>query len=276
MNDEETAFFEKTIDAGELSVPFDEAPDLPLSLLRQSYLVDMYIDRNGFIFVVSDETAAFYTRLRTKRFISMRNYFCSMDKFASAAANLYGVTDYCDFLNIYNKWNRKKTNLDEIGWVLSHFVALGRSNYVLRNKYIVHKYLDGDSEKIEEIIAKHANISIREQPSKKDFLQYTDDKYYELTHSHELLIEFLKNNLPEAAEDPTLPNALVNISNRLLKQRDSVGKVYDFLENGLNFDLEKNNAMQALIADMRNNSRIHGNNGWTPNELAENFRKDTP
>jgi hypothetical protein len=271
LNDDEIDFLEKVIEAGELRVPCDEAVNLPLSLLRRIYAIDMYIDQSDFIFVAPDEIAEVYAGLRKGRFPSLRKYYCNMDKFASAAVNLYGVMDYYEFSDIYNKWNRKKTNPDDVFWVLRRFVALGRCNYMLWDYCIVHEdFQDDEFDKVEDILRRHKDIPARIQPSKKDFLRYADEEYYEFTHAHELLLEFLKNNIQEASEIPMLPKLILDRIHYMSLRNAPIQKLLRFLKyDSLNFDLEKSNALLSLITDVRNNTRIRGNNGWTPIELAE-------
>jgi hypothetical protein len=271
LNDGEIAFIETVTDAGELRVPCDEVTDLPLSLLRSLYVIDMYRDRDDFIFVVPDEVAEVYADLQKGRFPSLRKYYCNMDRFASAAVNLYGVMDYYNFSDMYNKWNRKKTNPDDVFWVLRRFVALGRCNYMLWDYCIVHEdFRDGEFDRVEDILEKHKNIPVRILASKRDFLRYADDEYYEFTNAHKVLLEFLKKNIPQANEIPTLPKLLLDRVHYMSLRNATVRKLLRFLKyDSFKLDLEKSNALLSLITDVRNNTRVRGNNGWTPTELAE-------
>jgi hypothetical protein len=198
-----------------------------------------------------------------------------MDRFASAAVSLYGIIDHYDFSDLYNNWNRKKTNPDDIVWVLEMFIGLGRCNYTLWNNSIAHKSFRKDGfEEAERMLERLKKLPLYIPSSKKDFLKYADPKYYEITHAHALLLAFLKNNAPGADKVPILPKLILDGIHRLaLHNRPAETFMRNLEHSELIFDLDKTNALLSLVMDARNNTRIWGNNGWTPTELMEMRRR---
>ena len=106
----------------------------------------------------------------------------------------------------------------------------------------------------------------RYNPSREDFLKYSDWDYFEVTPQ----LIALKQHLSKLIADP---DAVLDILEEIHDLSAAEARTQDFFDlldsAGVVFDnMEQAGAMMQLIVDVRNNTRLWTNYGHTPNELS--------
>ncbi len=185
-----------------------------------------------------------------------------LDSYARAAVNLYGIISRTDFVDIFNKQNADKTDVEEI-YILLLPLVLKDGWYCFYQEFIVHYAFFDDFEQVEFLLKRQANKP-RYIPSKDRFLDYVDEDcadnecWWDVRHF--MLDAFgFKKGITEGYE------AVRNY----MTYADGISELGPIMErHHLVFDSDKQlQDFISLIMTAKNNTRIWDNNGYTPSEL---------
>ncbi len=198
----------------------------------------------------------------------------SLDVYARAAVNLYGVISKKEFAEIFNRQNVEQTTSNEIVTLLLPLV-LKHKWYCFYKEYIVHCWAIDDFE--------YADSWLREQedkprfiPEKNDFLKF-ENQYYESEKQASCwnkLHEFVVMEWPDNNQKYRFYNELKEIS----AFSTGIQEVSELLEKyGLVFNSEKQaRTFFNLLMDARNNTRLWSNKGYSPIEMRKLLDRRSP
>lgn len=114
----------------------------------------------------------------------------TLNDFAKAAVNLYGIIPLSEFVEIANHYNDDETNVDEVYRLLLPLI-LKNKDYGFYQDYLVHYVIIDDFTWVKYLL-EHQADKPRYIPSKEEFLKYTSDFYEERIHWEKLQTYLLK------------------------------------------------------------------------------------
>jgi hypothetical protein len=196
----------------------------------------------------------------------------SLKEYAIAAGNLYGVISVSDFAQVFDLYEEKIADIEEIKDDLSRLSKEEGAefgfvkNHILGRLLLINPYMI--STKMKDI-ASQQKFKQRYLPNKTEFLRYIDLTYVEPKKPYSDLKSFiLKNNLIDESANLNIDQELT-IFHSLSRSFINVPTIFDrFLYRGYKFkSVEEANAFIQQITNAVNNTRLFGNNGHTPNEI---------
>lgn len=238
----------------------------------------LYWVDGGYLFIQDDvnivilnETKALYKKINTKAFQKKRKNFRMISDYLLACKNLYGIFSMDKFLEIYNSQNEDKIKKST---VLDVFQSLSKNNNSLTLQEDI--FVESSLIEYEEYDA------LKEQqkekpfyvPEQKLFLQYADDAYIEHNPQFETLKRYLIKN--KKVEEKLAIQLCTVIQEDFIVGISLQDVVAHFDEAKITWTSEKQfNEMLEILVKCYNNTRMIGNRGYTPNEIAA-FNNNEP
>ena len=188
----------------------------------------------------------------------------SLDFYAKAAVNLYGIISRDDFVDIFNEQNVDKTTTEEI-YILLLPLVLKDGWYCFYKEYIVHYMFFGDFDQADYLLEYQADKP-RYIPEKDEFLKYLDEDY--LDNDHWLNVRRFMFDVFENPKD--ILEGYEEVKD-YITYGDGIKELGPILDrHNLIFNSEKQlQEFINLIMLAKNNTRIWENNGYTSSELYE-------
>jgi hypothetical protein len=195
-----------------------------------------------------------------------------LDEYACAAVNLYGAISMDDFMRIYLEGSASDLDEATTRRVLSDIIGEeedSESPYRLRGEILFSDDLEDLKDDELETLVEYARAYPRHLPPQEQFLAYADWLYFEETPAHREFADFIRDKEGKDPEDKALYATLVGEICSILRQWAPMQECFDILESfDIKFrDLKDTKRVTKLIAQMRDNTRMWGQNGMTPNEL---------
>jgi hypothetical protein len=192
----------------------------------------------------------------------------SLDSYAKAAVNLYGIISREDFVDIFNKQNIDQTTYEEI-YILLLPLVLKEGWYGFYKEYIVHYWSFEDFEQA-DFLLEHQEDKPRYIPEKIEFIKYINE-YYEDNDCWWNVQTFIWDVFGYSRDT-------IEAYKKVRKHMtfgDNLRELGSILDRyNLIFPDEKQ--MQEfinLIMLAKNNMRLWENKGYTPSELHKILSK---
>jgi hypothetical protein len=240
-------------------------------LLMEMGILYLYYTDGRFHFVIPEEIRQAYTEVGKTGFPEEKEHANNLNNYAIAATNLYGVISQEDFVEIFNKQNKRKTDIDEMFSILMHFVHMD-CGYCFWEEYIVNdEFADNDFNDVDDLVMVAA-AKPRYLPPKKAFLKYSDWDYIEITPQLTALSQHITQ---EITDDPDDVIALVDEIVYCCRHEEPMKDILEmFTEMGFVLkSFEHAQTLAQLLMDVQNNTRLWLNNGHTPSELFQEEKK---
>lgn len=192
--------------------------------------------------------------------------------YAIALTHLYGLVHRDKVLEIYNMQNEEKAEPADINKIIEKTYKKLGANYVeVSGDFFVAEAILGSgtfSEQIKQRKGKPYYI-----PEKQELLKYKDNFYFEVTQQYEALKSYLEKNY--FSRDDRMAAVISEDIQAICEIDFSLDQVYKFISiSGIAFkDIEQANKLLQLVVELANNTRIWENNGHTPREIFEIFKK---
>lgn len=238
----------------------------------------LYWVDGGYLFIHDDvnitilnETKALYKKINTKAFRKKRKSFRMVSDYLLACKNLYGIISLDKFLEIYNEQNEDKIKKNT---VLDVFQALSESNssLILQEDNLIESSLIECDEY--DILKDQQEGKPFYIPEQKVFLQYADDTFVEHNVQFENLKRYLIKN--KKVEEELAVQLCEVIQEEFVVGISLQDVVTHFDEANITWTSEKQfNEMLEILVKCYNNTRMIGNRGYTPNEIAA-FQNNEP
>lgn len=227
-------------------------------------LLQSFYHNDKLWFVVPDEIRVAFRKLSETNFLESKRFRDLLNRYAIAAVSLYGVISQDDFVDLFNSQNERQTNIDEMFPILLNNVY-NDIGYCFWDEYIVDDSFEKDDFAGVQKLLSERSGKPRYNPSREDFLKYSDWDYYEVTPQ----LITLKHQLSKFITDRDAVLELLDEIHDLSAAEARTQEYLNLLNSaGVVFDsMEQAGAMMQLIFDVRNNTRLWTNYGHTPNEL---------
>lgn len=196
----------------------------------------------------------------------LADYCCS-------AINLYGIIDTQELLEIYNKQNKEKLTEEKY----TEYIGLlyrDEEPFELLMGYLVDPIIAlVDNGDMFEYLYSNQRGKPRYLPSKREFLKFADELYFQRTPQYNEFFNYInKNYIKDREECEEICSEI-----QFICSHENMNFVFDVLERN---DISPKNESQAkhilgLITDIQNNSRNWLNKGYTPIELNKLSNKNS-
>lgn len=233
-----------------------------------NYLGFLYSERRGgsSVFYMPKEIRAVYSELRAMGFDQLKERYDLLHTFVQAAINLYGVIDQHEFIELFNHYNKKKTDIEELFPCILRHISTG-APYCLWEDYIVSDDLEENNFECVKLLLAHIGDKPRYTPPHAEFLRYYDFGYYERTPYITCLQNFLVKKFQVKTSDAC---EIVSEIQYLCSDEAPMQAVFDMLdEYGVLIVEDHVQELIQLIIDVSNNSRRWTDNGHTPSEIRQ-------
>ncbi|GHV89148.1 hypothetical protein AGMMS50267_15080 [Spirochaetia bacterium] len=186
----------------------------------------------------------------------------SLDLYAKAAVNLYGIITRAEFTTIFNAQNDEQTDCDEVFTLLLPNV-LKNAWYGFYKDYIVHYIILQDFDWVKHLEIEQADKP-RYIPPKEKFIPFEWEEYEDTNdwdNAHNYLLDTFGYSKKTADGFKAIKQFMIN--NIGFSEINAVLQKYGFIfANADQFQQFFN-----LLVLAKNNTRIWENNGHTPTEL---------
>ena len=230
-------------------------------------LLQLYAHEGEVSAVVADELKQAFAALRKEGFVEEQDHKVMLVVYAEAAVSLYGVISQDDFVKLFNRQNKHKTNIDEMFDVLIKRVD-EESVFCFWEDYLVNSGLESDDFQTVERYVLHGRGKPRYIPPQEELLSGSFQEPPQLGALRDYLSEFVyddEDTVEEFADD-VYTACVTNINARTLT--DNFRNIIK--EHGA-IDRKHINDVLQLMNDVNNHARLWTNNGFTPSELAQKY-----
>ena len=238
----------------------------------------LYWIDGGYLFIQDDvnitilkETKALYKKINTKAFQKKRKNFRMVSDYLLACKNLYGIFSIEKFLEIYNGQNEDKINKRTVFDVFQS-MSEGNDGLILQDDIFIESSLIEYKEY--ETLKNQQGDKPFYIPEQKVFLQYADDAYMEHNPQFEVLKRYLIRK--KKVEEKFAVQLCTVIREDFIVGIPLQDVVAHFDEAEITWTSEKQfDEMLEILVKCYNNTRMIGNRGYTPNEIAA-FHQSEP
>jgi hypothetical protein len=210
-----------------------------------------------------------YALLKKEGFVEEQDHKVLLVAYAEAAVSLYGVISMDDFVALFNKQNKHKTDTDEMFDVLIQHVTED-SDFCFWEDYLVSSHLEEDDFELVELYVRHSKGKPRYIPPREELLEFADRGCYEETPQTGALRDYLMKFVYDDEEtawdfvEEVYAACMTNIPGYSLM--NAFKSIIE--EHGIMTMQQSKDAFE-LMMDINNNARCWVNNGYTPSELAQ-------
>jgi len=235
--------------------------------LQNICLLQLYAHEGEVYVVVPDEIKRAFTALEKEGFVEEQDHKILLVAYAEAAVSLYGVISMDDFVALFNKQNKHKTDTDEMFDVLIKRVD-EESVFCFWKDYLVNSGLEDNDFQAVKHYVRHGRGKPRYIPPQEELLSGSFQEPPQLGALRDYLSEFVCDNedTVEGFADDVYSACVTNIDARTLT--DDFTDI--IAEHGV-IDRKHIGDVLQLMNDVNNNARLWANNGYTPSELAQKY-----
>ena len=213
----------------------------------------------------------------TKRISKARKELLS--KYATAAGFLYGVIGIYEFVEVFNFFEGEKTDAHEINLALERLAKTDDVEYSLFGDLILGpSFLPEYQEGLENAKSVRAEQKGKPRylPEKDEFLRYANGEYREPEQPYaDLKAYILKNKLSTRGEGTSgIDGDLIDLHEMIQSGVNTNEYLAYFTKAGYKYkSIDELNSFMQVLMNVHNNTRLFENNGFTPNEIFEEFRR---
>ena len=228
-------------------------------------LLQLYAHEGEVSVVVADELKQAFAALRKEGFVEEQDHKVMLIAYAEATVSLYGVISLDDFVKLFNRQNKHKTNINEVFDVLIKRVN-EKSIFCFWEDYLVNSGLEGDDFQSVEQYVRHSRGKPRYIPPQEELLSGSFQEPQQLSVLRDYLNEFVYDN-EDAAEE--FADDVYNACVTQIPDNSLTDDFWDIIKEHGTIDRKHINDVMQLMNDVNNHARLWVNNGFTPSELAQ-------
>lgn len=195
-----------------------------------------------------------------------------LKQYIIALTNLYGMVHKDLVVEIHNSQNDKKVSKVDVELAINNSLKELEDEFVYINEnYFVHEAIM-EYDEFQIMLSKKSNKP-HYVPNKNELLKYVDEMYIDKNKEYKSLVNYVNENFfdGDIEEAEEFCEDIYGIC-----QFDfEIQEVFNtFTYRDISFkDMEQTNDVLQLVMDLSNNIRIWENNGFTPQEIFEEFEK---
>ena len=202
-----------------------------------------------------------------------------ISQYATAAINLYGVISADEFVEVFNRYEDAHTTSEEALLALTRLAKTDDVDYSVSGEIISGPEFQPDFDDYDENVEAIRDAQRgkpRYLPSKGEFLKYVDGTYREPEKPYaDLKAYILKHKLTPCADGlDGVDGDLIDLHEMIQFGVASKDEIEYFTRAGYKYkDMDEANGFSQMVMDAHNHTRMYDNNGFTPNEIFEQFER---
>lgn len=171
-------------------IVFSAAENVPFHALQAFGVACAFMESENITLVIPDEIIETWKEIEKLGFLSGRQSGDIIHGYAMAAVNLYGAIKLSSLLDIVERFEDKRPEVNEAkSGLLAHISR--EKPYYLWNEYVVNKVFADDTDGLEELLRAGADI-VRYVPQKDELLKYSSETFFEENLQNKNLVSFLE------------------------------------------------------------------------------------
>ncbi|MCL2276473.1 MAG: SEC-C metal-binding domain-containing protein [Treponema sp.] len=188
----------------------------------------------------------------------------SLDKYAQAAVNLYGIINRDEFVRIFNDYNDEQTTADEVFIILLPKILKGGKWYGFYKDYIVH-YCILKNFDYADYLEKNQLDKPRYLPPKEEFINYEFEEHRFNNHHWRKLLKYLFDSFKNRHDIIEVFEEIKDVIyfSGDISQIVAIMEEYDLVF----YDTNQAQKFFDIVMTAMNNTRIWENKGHTPEEI---------
>ncbi|MBD3921355.1 SEC-C domain-containing protein [Paenibacillus sp. PR3] len=248
-------------------------PGQYVSLMNRGMLFSFYSDEK-LTYLIPSEIQEAYRQLPFSEFMESRDRCQLVSQYVDACVNLYGVCSIGTVYEIYlGQHTSAETMTPEEFAQSAKLLMSDRQTWVYEDGKFISEGIDGEEEL--ELLLQGIESKPYYIPDKERFLKYADNLYYDWTLQLESLKSYLLKSFPKHA---SMVEDLVDDIQLVCSMDEPLDEViYELERRELEFNTEAQfERFIKLVIDVKNNTRLWVNHGYTPNEFSQLFSEQKP
>lgn len=203
-------------------------------------------------------------------------------QYATAAVTLYGVISLDEFVEVFNYYEDNQTTAEEALLALTRLAKTDDVEYSVSGNLLsgpaYQPEFDDYKENVEAIRAAQQGKP-RYLPRKEEFLKYVNPLYYEPEGPYAGLRSFILTHrlTTRGLGFDGVDGDLIDLREIIQLGGTPAEELEYFNDSGYHFqDQNELNLFYQCVVNVHNHTRMYENNGFTPNEMAEQLQRPKP
>lgn len=239
------------------------------SLLQDGGLIYTFWHEDKLALVLPEEVRQVYEGLDLQEFWTKWERQRLIVDYIAAAANLYGACERSKLLEIFNSQNAEAATADEVD-VAGLKLMYPHQDYYIYEDYWISSYFEDDDTR--EELAELLELSRNKPyyiPPKTEFLRYADNLYTSNTLQFEKLKTYISRHIVRDRELAETVADNIRLASSMEAPLDELLDEFLFLD--IELSEPQIDALLPLLVELRNNTRLWANRGYTPVEMRSLF-----
>ncbi|GMK42389.1 zinc chelation protein SecC [Paenibacillus sp. CCS19] len=248
-------------------------PGQYVSLMNRGMLFSFYSDEK-LTYLIPSEIQEAYRQLPFSEFMDSRDRCQLVSQYIDACVNLYGVCSIGTVYEIYLAQHTSDESMTPEEFAGSAKLLMSdQQTWFFEDGKFISEGVDGEEEL--ESLLNGFESKPHYIPDKELFLKYADNLYYEWTPQLEGLKSYLLKSFPK---HKALMDDLVDDIQLVCSMDEPLDEViYELERRELEFNTEAQfEQFIKLVIEVKNNTRLWANQGYTPNEFSQLFGERKP
>jgi len=278
FNEDSVALIHDIEKAGDYVVPKDlDNLDILPGLMRH-FIISAWIDKDdNLVLCLTKEAGKQLTEFRDEC-IKQYSTLMEIGEATVAATELYGVIPIDDFLELCEEYGLANFPHDEMRKEIEYMAEVDYKDvFIADGEYIIHSWLGEEDEKSQlEYSIDRLGIVPRKVLDRDEFLKFADPGYTDLSLPWARLRKYIERDCLIPGQTAIDFESLFIELRGIIKIQFPMQAYFELLnEYGIEpKDIKQANEIAGILQEIHNNTRIWGNNGHTPLELAAHSEID--
>lgn len=239
------------------------------AILQDGGLIYPFWHEDKLALVLPEEIRQVYVGLDVREFWTKWERQHLITDYIAAAANLYGACERSKLLEIFNSQNTEAATEDEVT-LAGLKLMYPHQKYLIYEDYWISNYFDGDDTR--EELAELLELSRNKPyyiPPKTEFLRYADNLYTPNTLQFEKLKTYVSKHIVRDRELAETVADNIRLASSMEAPLDELLDEFLFLD--IELSEQQIDGLLPLLVELRNNTRLWTNRGYTPVEMRNLF-----
>lgn len=239
------------------------------AILQDGGLIYPFWQEDTLALVLPEEIRQVYEGLDLREFWTKWERQHLITDYIAAAANLYGACERSKLLEIFNSQNAEAATEDEVT-LAGLKLMYPHQQYLIYEDYWISNYFDGDDTR--EELAELLELSRNKPyyiPPKTEFLRYADNLYTPSTLQFEKLKTYVSKHIVRDRELAETVADNIQLASSMEAPLDELLDEFLFLD--IELSEQQIDGLLPLLVELRNNTRLWTNRGYTPVEMRSLF-----
>ncbi len=246
----------------------DEFSPIQYEQLKDGGLIYTFWHEDKLALVLPEEIRRVYEGLDLREFWAKWERQHLITDYIAAAANLYGACERSKLLEIFNSQNAAAATADEVTLAGLKLMYPHREYDIYEDYWISNYFEDDNREELAELLELSRNKPYY-IPPKTELLRYADNLYTPNTLQFEKLKTYIARHVVRDRELAETVADNIRLASSMEAPLDEL--LDEFLMLDIELSEQQIDDLLPLLVELRNNTRVWTNRGYTPVEMRSLF-----